>query len=78
MCNKKNKTYREFKTRLNELGSLLPLEITRVEHLQRNAADIKAYQQLLDEVRAIHRQPDAQTLSLIQSLEYDLGRVVEI
>lgn len=77
MCNK-NTTYRKFQTRLDELGSLLPLEITRIEHLQRSALDIKAYQQLLDEVKAIHRQPDERTLGLIQGLEYDLGRVVEV
>lgn len=77
MCNK-NKAYREFQIKLDELGSLLPLEITRIEHLQRSAVDIKAYQQLLDEVKAIHSQPDEQTLGLIQLLEYDLGRVVEI
>jgi hypothetical protein len=77
MCNK-SKTYQEFQTRLDELGSLLPLEITRIEHLQRSAVDIKTYQQLLDEVKAIYRQPDEQTLGLIQGLEYDLGRVVEV
>lgn len=77
MCNK-NPTYQECQTRLDELGSLLPLEITRIEHLQRSALEIKAYQQLLDEVKAIHRQPDEQTLGLIQGLAYDLGRVVEV
>ncbi|MBW5288904.1 MAG: hypothetical protein Rpha_1271 [Candidatus Ruthia sp. Apha_13_S6] len=39
---------------------------------------MEEYQHLLDEVRAIHRRPDEQMLSLIQCLEYDLDRVVKI